>query len=1353
MVEAVEQVGIVLKVTLKKLPNGKGIKSDDTLKNWLIKEKGITDGDIKWCRFRPCYDHGERLISCGSATVVLRNEDAANKVRSGCQEEALSEEYSSQREEWGRKVRITLPSNTDYSKLKQTYGLPEAASECAHRNDADVHTMKIMYLQRSVTEADIIAILPEYLRPQKLTFQEQKNDLQNAHLEFSNSSSMEQAYLQINASRFCQPSKSNRRGAKLIKNSHTTRIDVTLRSSEDALKACKMLTDNNLTCVGTATVEVVRAKLFRNLDGILADIKTKFEVEIHKRKTQKSPNNLSITFSSSNPLKCGQAAQNLHSQTTPLFLKIKDRKQQLMLFELKDRGKLQDWATCCGLDVETTLFENRKHKDSPQEKLVYSMQVWGPEVAQGNFMAQIADYSDGFENRYYQYPLGLEYAQFKRGKKGATSIIKLDENLGEDGDISVVHHIQAIEVILHFDVADPIAVKSRVEDDIKKLLLEFGVSHDAQSAARRANACISCKEDGASIVFEICGHKMCKSCFSAKAETTAKFPIRCPVPECQTLIYIRDFERTLDKNVFELVCCNSVMEYLQENKHHPLGRCPVPNCTGILPKQNGYSVCHVCNTWVCCICGTINDKCHQDITCKAYRRLKISLRVFNINKLFEDAEIFVNDNWKREAGDVLLIERNPGLINGCPSMQKFSKAIIQMGGISTYNGASFFGWHGTKTMEGVIGICHDGFNPSFRSGQCYGVGEYFGMSNAVSHGYAGATGLMIVAQLLRAPCQSTHSNFCYVVNNPLDWKIAFNLPVLVVHYGSGKATSLSFRDCEKTALPFKDDENSEDLEADANEDTNGFESKYESVYRWQWQEDGGRFNNYNDEINSLIESNYHQLKGLSLHLQTFETPEIVRYLDDKPQKYIIDFALMKQRNAKTSYPRSIRRHCIQSMRTYERSVWEFYDASKKWRPYDSLCNDQIEASYKLYAYESSGAAVVEIVFPGRPEKYAISFLAPMKQTNLETKKCRAIRRVTAKDRSLKPKHFGESIRLLIEPQVEEDELKEIAARIRSVVKSTVHAGLGKACDDWDQPILNFHESMIDMTITGLTKSLAGLIVGKIRSALNLLFNCDAKILQLASEPSAEFRTWLSENPRLMKLATNRSPFPLSQPCSREDVVLLVAHTIIWQLGFKVYGGFVRDWAVRGEEANDIDSSVPPTIVNLHNVGRDLGDRLKGYGIVVTNEKQTGAAWTIVMRKEDWGNDVKSVDLDMVHDSFSSQAPGADCDCGNLCINNTGQLVKKCDAGGSVLPLVKCLRHCTKKRFVFFYSLSDNIDVATRRLKKYFTRGWTCIGMCTSASGDNSDQAFKSFVLKINPKFLSLVNLKPKYCRPWNTIKS
>jgi hypothetical protein len=179
----------------------------------------------------------------------------------------------------------------------------------------------------------------------------------------------------------------------------------------------------------------------------------------------------------------------------------------------------------------------------------------------------------------------------------------------------------------------------------------------------------------------------------------------------------------------------------------------------------------------------------------------------------------------------------------------------------------------------------------------YGRGEYFGVTAGVSHGYSQKGGSqqgfsqMIIAYLVRCTQITTKENFCYVVDNPTDWKYAFNLPVLIVTYGQNAASQPS--PFPYVIPDYVDDE----------------PSPWKAPFRWYWRQDNGQFEPYNDTINEILEKSYEQWK-LYGGPSTVVTPPLTRYIGDIPQTYKIDYQNNRQTNMKTSYQRVIDRRPI-----------------------------------------------------------------------------------------------------------------------------------------------------------------------------------------------------------------------------------------------------------------------------------------------------------------------------------------------------------------------------------------------------------------------------------------------------------
>jgi hypothetical protein len=274
----------------------------------------------------------------------------------------------------------------------------------------------------------------------------------------------------------------------------------------------------------------------------------------------------------------------------------------------------------------------------------------------------------------------------------------------------------------------------------------------------------------------------------------------------------------------------------------------------------------------------------------------------------------------------------------------------------------------------IAPICDSGLDPKKRSGQVYGVGEYFGVNSGVSHGYCRNSRMMLVCYILdKGSWFKEVPGFCYVVNNPIDNSMFYCVPVLVVSFGEPLVlpSFISTPDVSDEKLDLK-------------------ESKpWKSPFRWSWRTDSGAFEPYPDKLNTQLEFGYDVCRRNGCLAAGLRLDNIVRYIDDVPATYDFNFETMYQKNANTGYTRKIQREPVSLDDSDE--VWAFFDDEKgAWIDYDSLTQGQILKCYRDYCTGIS-TGIASIRTPGRPETYRLDFIEGT-QTNLTTQKVRKITR-------------------------------------------------------------------------------------------------------------------------------------------------------------------------------------------------------------------------------------------------------------------------------------------------------------------------------------------------------------------------
>eukprot|EP01043_Picozoa_sp_COSAG02_P034945 COSAG02_NODE_2473_length_8740_cov_335.972688_1_plen_2244_part_00 len=373
-----------------------------------------------------------------------------------------------------------------------------------------------------------------------------------------------------------------------------------------------------------------------------------------------------------------------------------------------------------------------------------------------------------------------------------------------------------------------------------------------------------------------------------------------------------------------------------------------------------------------------------------------------LGQIIRRAQEYVEEHWDPSVGKITATVSNPGLLKGCDAMQRFAEAVKQLSASTNRNkelilSNAEFAWHGTGSEDGIRGICDAGFDPKRRRGQAYGRGEYFGVTPGISKGYCGHQKHMILALILHEVEESKlRPQFAYIVDNPVSWSLSYCLPVLVVSFGSPCWSEDQFFKCMTVPIDWgeppahtqaptwvarRPNHTTSASTTVAKQLLESEETPWTSPWRWHWQKDGSGYEAYSDQFNACIEAAYEAQGGRG----RFTTPPIVRYVDDKPQTYCIDFGANTQTNMCTNY---VRRVVRKRVKVPTQAVWEYHD--QQWSSYELLIQTQIESAFRAYS-DGIGSVTVEVTFPGRPETYRLDFLSG-KQTNTTSGETRRMRR-------------------------------------------------------------------------------------------------------------------------------------------------------------------------------------------------------------------------------------------------------------------------------------------------------------------------------------------------------------------------
>lgn len=980
-IHALEQIGVALRVTYIDPP----VKDSEQLKIWIVKKAKISVEMIKWCHYYASKNTESAEHKKAYGIAVFRDKMSAEKAS------IIHKSHRSANKE--QEQMLFLKVQTDGFGLKHQLEnlLPNPVSVDT------VGSFSLKLCNIPLTPLDDMAKLEilKYLEPLHMDLT--KKDIQvHNDLAFINlpSTTSQDECLQVQRKlqesplgQFFQKEITTKKGhKKLIQIQPQIQLQPILYRLvfATAENAEQFVTNNGhmwpkpAELYATSKVRVDHSELY-DLDSLARQVANKYGIQFTIPKTKNV-----IEFTGLSPKQVGLCAQTLQSYVCPLKIQFGDRKQKVFITELYSSQRLSQHAAECGVFVEPLMSESEE---------VYGLSVFGPQFNQGQFMSTLGEHCNDFDGRYKCIPYDSTTASiFQMPSAGFRRLQSLEkENVG--AKITFLRYMDSIEILIDPSIDTEIRRKDILKsckDGIDKIVKDLcGVDRRAIDLT-----CVKCQQIEGRQLY-ICGHPFCNKCRNTICQEYAKVPtpngICCPL--CSELISIKDIREC---DMFDDACIASAREFLKINPNHPLAFCPQNNCTALLLRSMEYGQCKSCQSSVCVKCKVVDNPMHNGKNCNDFKKaIKFQKQEKCFESIFRTAKAFVDSNWSCSLGEPLSIDENPGIEQRCPAMIKYCNALSNMGWSSQSEANTLFAWHGTSSDEAIVSICHYGFDPARRSGQAYGTGEYFGQTPDVSRGYARGTSRLIVALLLRGQQTTTHGNFCYVVNNPTDWKMSFCLPVLVVTYGANKCQLPFITDFPLQKLPhhlfrsedFPEEENSEDqgrsVQCELTERSNWI-----SPYRWHWKTDSGDFQPYTDEINGLIEKAHDSFQS-GIGPGEYETPPLIRFVDDRPQSYRINFKNMTQINTTSGYIREVSRKEVR-IQTNGRTTWQYSDGIV-WNSYDSLTQGQIESSFQNYM-NKCGPSRLDLYFPGRPEMYELSF-AQGHQINKQTGAVRYIRRI------------------------------------------------------------------------------------------------------------------------------------------------------------------------------------------------------------------------------------------------------------------------------------------------------------------------------------------------------------------------
>jgi len=817
---AIEIMENPLRLNLQRVP----CKNYEKLQVWLKTKLNINRHDIRENNFQGHSsssssddddddDDDDDGYEAPPFYIVLKSMEAFQRATANlpahhiCPQEDLSSSTTGthmiEKDAWGRQLVLTVPPGSSFIADKELLNrLTPHAVDCRPFGKRSIRAqpgIQLINLPRDANESFMRQIL-QPINPIKISLrQTHKNDIgsASAHIFFANNQQRQQA-ITILQSDFCQkpinitvrsrkshqleqkqvvPTLSELKGTDPI----PLTFLITAINRDSALQLYKEIIpkiESSWKIDSSATVTVTHPHLYPDFDALVQQIAKQFEIQVQQQPIDQKQLNgrgpIRCFFNQGTPQKTALAAAMLAQATSPIIIKMTNERQKQLFDELFTTGIIQDWSKKLELEI------------IKKEKSGTWIEIRGPQVQQGQLMRQIADYSDTFDERFRVLELNSTIANFFGRKKSADSQLQALADTWSNWGCHIKYISKTKSIIIYGQPTSKLSFIDSCETEVKQILSKLSVDGNV---IRDQQKCVFCgKMSYSTNTLRLCGHPYCRC---ASSHLTHTIPLKCNESKCKMNIDMQDlFEIFPEREELIRICKKSIQLFLEKNSSAYDQRfCPNPGCDGLVKQSRGYQTCLSCGQSVCPSCSLVDDDFHQGRTCTE-RNMFQKMGDFLPN-LFKAAEKFARDSWspQPQTPPIIRIDYNMALADQCASLKRFYKGVEVLGHPSPPDMArGFFAFHGTPPA-GIKPICSDGFDPKRRAGQACGPGEYFGVSSAVSHGYScrgNSQGpySMIIAFLLNCPQLSTRAGFCHVMNNPTDWSHAFNLPVVLVSYGT-----------------------------------------------------------------------------------------------------------------------------------------------------------------------------------------------------------------------------------------------------------------------------------------------------------------------------------------------------------------------------------------------------------------------------------------------------------------------------------------------------------------------------------------------------------------------------------------
>ncbi|KAL0233303.1 hypothetical protein GEMRC1_012048 [Eukaryota sp. GEM-RC1] len=809
--------------------------------------------------------------------------------------------------------------------------------------------------------------------------------------------------------------------------------------------------------------------------------------------------------------------------------------------------------------------------------------------------------------------------------------------------------------------------------DFQKLLVDlvqFFLQAHSTVSTNVVESCVFCNQLPHQINsrFSVCDHVFCRDCLNIHLKKSRNSTIPFSCPKCSLLINYTDFSRNiLNTELFKALEFRLCTFSTCSSK---ISLCLNPDCKTLISSVYGYVFCPNCLLPQCNNCGCINDDRHFGCPCDLYR-LSINFDYGNNHdSLIKAARNAVSHDSIGEKFDFKEFQN----FHSFPMYVSFSKTLRSC---SLPKDSLLFGYIGVDSPEEILSL------EELPSTTLFNRGIYFCKTLKFALGYYNNPRYILVfAVYPHSAYFSLKHEWFYVLD---DRAPVLYCPVLFLKQKidcddvssflrSGQGTVKSTGIVEKP-------ENSIFLQ----------NSSDQPVFQWSWVHNG-HITCFDIQISRYLETKFGLFKYDKSKSSFLLNLDLIQNSD---MECIIDFCSMTITCDDLSV--IIQRDDIVNNRSENDQYW-LYFSDGFWKSFSKEDNDQLNLKYFNYL-SSQSFCWIEITLESSNKSYLVDFSSLLIIYNCS--KFSFLKRMSNNQ------HFYQSFYFPILSSLPKDinhYIEEVSYELLTLICDFLN--LNSQADHFFHFtfIENSNKFSLKIKICDEIHHIVSVIVAGVIRKLQFL-----EISTFVEQSADNMTSLLIHNHRLSDILCGIEPIKFD---SKQSVMAMIAHILVWKLDCVIYGGFIRDFLLANAEARDIDCMTPTDDVFNQTVDRFLAEVRNVFSIVEFKKiRQNNPICT----KTSFSIGDFAIDVDFTRPSGGfihpqASPPFVEADVSNFIISKQELLSFKIKTAQENFSLDMTLRHCYNKEYVFFYDLAKYRKMAVPRLVKRIKSGWKCLSV-------------------------------------------